>query len=449
MMKRNLSNIQVWLLVFFLLSCRQSSMDKADGPAVIDFLPQIGNYQKVPVSEFVSELEYIPLETGDNCLIGEDVSVSRRNVIVTKSHILVAAQRYCYAFGRDGKFITEIGRFGQGPGEYTVIGNNGIFVDEKEQSLYMEILPFAILEYSWDGVFRQSIKLPTNTLGLYPDGVFFVRDSLFIGHNANQSGNEEYHFFLFDTSGQIIKTFDNHVKIARSGISWNSFENAMKPFRLSDRIYVKEKPNDTLYCLNEHDELIPQFVFNLGKYAYTKEKRANSSVEGLMEGLESVLIIPFQNMVGASNYIFFDIDPNRLNIPLPKGRARKGESQPLPLPPGTVIIRTYKRDNPVVFPHGIYDTVNQMTRLLDSDPVSGFRGLINDLDGGLSFWPLYCNSDNELIDIQEAHTMKEYLTDEYFAAHEIKNPQAHQKLKELLKTLQDDDNPVIVVAKLK
>ena len=98
---------------------------------------------------------------------------------------------------------------------------------------------------------------------------------------------------------------------------------------------------------------------------------------------------------------------------------------------------------------GIYDITNQKTRLLDSDPVSRLTGLINDLDDGLSFWPRYCTSDNELIDIWQAHEMEGILTEEYFAAHEIKYPQAHQKLKELLKNLDEEDNPVIVIGKLK
>jgi len=186
-------------------------MNRANGPLVIDFLHQIGNYQNIYLSEFVSEIEYIPLETSSNCLIGGGLKKS--NVIVTKSHIFLATQKYCYAFDRNGKFITEIGHCGQEPNEYTIINSNvGIFVDEKKQSLYMGILPPAILEYSWDGALRGYIKLPTNSLGHFPNGVFFLRDSLFIGHNANYSGNEEYNFFLFDSSGQIIKTFDNHVK---------------------------------------------------------------------------------------------------------------------------------------------------------------------------------------------------------------------------------------------
>jgi len=206
---------------------------------------------------------------------------------------------------------------------------------------------------------------------------------------------------------------------------------------------VKEIPNDTLYCLNEHDELIPKFVFNLGNHTYDKEKRANSSA---MEGLNGVILIAgyYRFMVGASNYIFFNADLPTVNIPLPKGRASSRE-----IPQGAVRLGSFYPDNPTAIPLGIYNIINETTQLLDTDPFSRLTGLINDLDGGLSFWPIYCNLENELVDIYQAYKMKEYLTEDYFIAHEIKNAQAHQKLRELLKTLKDDDNPVVVIAKLK
>jgi len=98
---------------------------------------------------------------------------------------------------------------------------------------------------------------------------------------------------------------------------------------------------------------------------------------------------------------------------------------------------------------GIYDIAGKTTRLLDTDPFSRMSGFINDLDGGLSFWPMYYTSDNELVGIWQPFEMKELLTEEYFTAHVIKKQQEHQKLKELLKNLQEDDNPVVVIAKLK
>lgn len=45
--------------------------------------------------------------------------------------------------------------------------------------------------------------------------------------------------------------------------------------------------------------------------------------------------------------------------------------------------------------------------------------------------------------------MKEMLTEEYFSTQTIKDKEAHQKLRELLKNLKEDDNPVVVIAKLK
>ena len=77
------------------------------------------------------------------------------------------------------------------------------------------------------------------------------------------------------------------------------------------------------------------------------------------------------------------------------------------------------------------------------------KGIINDLNGGLPFIPIYYAGNGLVVDIWNADNMQEMLTEEYFATQTIKDPKAHQVLKELMKDLKYDDNPVIVIAKLK
>jgi len=76
-------------------------------------------------------------------------------------------------------------------------------------------------------------------------------------------------------------------------------------------------------------------------------------------------------------------------------------------------------------------------------------GIINDINGGLPFIPRYYAGNGVVVDVWNVENMKEMLTDEYFASQTIKNQESYQNLKSLLKNLKDDDNPVVVVAKLK
>ncbi|MDL2265615.1 6-bladed beta-propeller [Parabacteroides sp. OttesenSCG-928-G21] len=417
-----------------LLSCGQSSSDKTGDIPVIDIIENLGNYEKVPVSQYIAELEYISLETNDNCLFADE----NLELLVTSTHIFVRGFRYCYAFDRNGQFLGQIGNYGQGPGEFNYL--TGFTIDEKNQALYLETFR-TLLKYSWDGVFHQTIELPKSIHGSSLHDVFFVRDNLFIGHFPNYKGDLFHNFVLFDDSSEVIKSFDNYVQFNRTREIAPWTDDSMKPYRIGKRIYVKEIANDTLFYLNEQNELIPQLVFDLGKYSNTKEKR-ESRVPGEIND-EIMLPTSTWSMIGTHNHFFFSIRAYNLS-----GKfyfPEKGKRRSVVIPSGYQIVEGAEyRD---LF--GIYDIVNQTTQLLDTDPISPIRGFVNDLDGSLSFWPRYYTSDNELVDIWQAEDMKEFLTEEYFAAHEIKDPAAHQKLKELVQKMDEEDNPVIVIGKLR
>jgi hypothetical protein len=103
-------------------------------------------------------------------------------------------------------------------------------------------------------------------------------------------------------------------------------------------------------------------------------------------------------MVGIQNYIFFSIQTYNLSgkFSFPEKRTIR----PMVFPSGWQITETIDSQDLV----GIYDMAQQKTQLLNTDPISRMRGLINDLDGGLSFWPQYYTSNNELVDIWREKT---------------------------------------------
>jgi hypothetical protein len=420
--------------------CKQRNHE-GELPA-IDVIGNLGTSRQVLMSELIEEVEYIPLETEERCLIART-----DHLIVTDTHIFIGGYDHCYAFTREGKFISDIGRVGRGPGEWPWFGK--MSVDEKNRLIYLDT-SYAIFEYTWDGKFLRTItksKFPqvyasssdAKRRGDEPVtayDVVFLRDNLFLGHIFTRTGLEPYKWVIFDDTGSTVKTFDNHIKLDKEPGSNSIFA----PWTMvqSESAYVKEGINDTIFVLNRRDELIPRYVFDLGRYAFPLDKHLYLRDP---YSQESVLITNFRGyMVVLRDKILFAVSVGySTGLPRQQGVSRQ------------VSVRGFNAmssDNGIAY--GLYDIDSGKTDILDRDPVTRKLGLINDIDGGLSFWSAYYNeSRNELVDVLEAYEMKDRLTEEYLAAHPAKDPAAHERLRMLLKNLKETDNPVIVIAKLK
>ncbi|MDR2233475.1 MAG: 6-bladed beta-propeller [Tannerella sp.] len=201
MIKVKLSSNRILLIICLIFySCRPNCKDRTSGIVVIDVEYQIGKYQTVSANEYISDLEYIPLETNDSCIMGRI-----NQLFVGASHILIKGQNgmisFCYAFTRDWKFLGKIGSYGHRPSEYTYI--NFMSIDENKEYVYLSTRGNKILSYSWNGDFLMSINIPQ--IGAFVDKIVFMCNNLFVGHVCNNSGQEMHNFFIFNDSGTIVK----------------------------------------------------------------------------------------------------------------------------------------------------------------------------------------------------------------------------------------------------
>ena len=413
---------------FWISAC--SDKKPAGDYAMIDVIGSIGKYQKIYCSDLFSSIELIPLETRDDCLL--DVpnrnlySVIMNDEVILVTYTFFEDYRVC-AFDLSGRFLNQIGQKGQGPGDFQSIST--ISFNTENRSVYLWNSNQIIIEYAFNGSFTRSIPLP-EVDGKRLSGHAYIGDGLFVGHQS-YSGTNKYNYCLYDEHGDIVKCFPNYIffeRPRRSG-GW-SIIGASEPVPVDDRVYLKNVENDTIYCLS-NTSLQPAFVFELGKHKFHKEYLESINAKGI---LEKTIIV--YSLMGTPNYFFYEI----------------GVPEILPTPPIKPVYNpmtnTYRTRETYIY--GIYNMKENTNILLDiNNNLLHEKGIINDLNGGLPFFPRYYAGNNIVIDMWDATKMKETLTEEYFASRPIKDQQAHQKLRDLLDNLHEDDNPVVVIAKLK
>lgn len=123
-------------------------------------IPKIGINPKsrpkgnLMLSDLVQSVEYIPLETNENCLVGAISFFS-----VTDNYIAVYCHKttQVYLFTYQGRFVAKIGREGEGPGEYLKYSMQNIFLDEKNNQIFIHAsYPSRLMYYNLKGEYIKS-----------------------------------------------------------------------------------------------------------------------------------------------------------------------------------------------------------------------------------------------------------------------------------------------------
>ena len=406
-------------IFFVLLGCSDKKAE-SEYP-IIDVVGSVEKYQRVYCSDYFSSIELIPLETREDCLLQGGINP---NVVLKDSFIFMRGSDNLYAFSTSGKFLNQIGSKGQGPGEY--IYSSRFFLSTDKSVIYVEDLT-KILEYDFNGNHISTIQRPSSVFS----GFHYAGNGVFICSIYND-GKNKYKYYLLNQNGEFIDSLPNYVFFNREIPIYSTHDTALLPIRVDNKLYLKDFINDTLYIL-EDSKLQPTYIFGLGNYSYPIENLVTTDIMNVMPRNSFFFQSNFA-IVGMPELFFYLIHvPNLFSKPQAK-------------PTHNTFTRELTTNNSNVY--GIYNIVEKTNILLDTDDY-GQKGIINDINGGLPVIPRYYAGDGVVVCAWEADNMKEMLTDEYFASQNIKDQQAHQKLKEILKNLKADDNPVVVIAKLK
>ena len=110
------------------------------------------------LSDYVTDIKYIPLETNDSVLISEIYQIVYENGSIIVNSERVERQRECLVFNDYGVFCNKIGQRGQDLNEYISISSIFAFGN----LIFLHTYPTGLMAFNRDGTFVKKISMPDN-----------------------------------------------------------------------------------------------------------------------------------------------------------------------------------------------------------------------------------------------------------------------------------------------
>jgi hypothetical protein len=239
----------------------------------------------VYIDSISSGIKVIPLETSNDVLIMTIAAVYLYN-----NFLFVIHESSCSVFDMDGNYLRDIGRRGNGPGEYTGIWE---LCFQDEFVFIHDIVIKKLFRYTLDGEFINAILLSDDY-----EKVQFVGNNVLIGFLSIGHGDKMSRLKYIDLKGAVIDSIPNY-KIEVNSQRAYSYLTDCSFFVYNHSLRLKEGYNDTVFTIRLDGKLIPEYAINTGTYSVNYEDRILNN-DKYYKGKNTVII--FEN----NQYLILD-----------------------------------------------------------------------------------------------------------------------------------------------
>jgi hypothetical protein len=396
------------IVLIFLLTCTCKSKTREYGSTTgndkffeINYENILGNKKMVPLSQIASKVEYIKLETNKECLIR-----GIKQCFFTGNLIFINNRDHILKFSREGKFIQKIGKPGRGPGEIDLIKTMTLLPDKKMIAVQLNAKK-EMLYFSFNGEVVKTVNIPAaQYIKVMNDGrliAYYVAD----GSNKNT-------FSLIKETGDTISATRNYCTwVNTSGMTFME-GSYPEPFSYRNIWFLKDRYNDTVYTVVS-DKIRPTYSVNLGKYKIPDDYRFERI------GMDNVQLY----LEKAPNYCYVILFEASDKLFIVSERFHRPERKYL-----------------------LFDKDEGIGILLDNGNGTS-KGFVNDVDGGMDFWPLGIVNDNQVYMPINIMTFEKELEKTKIDNRVIKYPEKQKELEKMITDSDISDNPILMVVTLK
>lgn len=403
-------------VLFFciLFSCINHGTEKSSGPGTVKPYPHFINMEEglntnseIKLSEIADSIKYVVLAKDKKVLIGSPWKLQ-----MTGNEIYMISEGLVMRFDFNGNFLNSFGNIGRGPEEYL---NGSIYsispANDKLLILRSMMQDYLLYKPNGEYIGKNEISYSRNLINFVnlSDSAFLYT---FWFHGAFMKGDVlsgmSYIAGIFNPAGKPLKVIEHPLKKLKVPKEDISRVLSQPPnFTFFDNRVVLAPVGDTIYEI-DRNSIIPGFIINWGALPH------NHTLEDLYFKQTDIFnkVVNFNQVFETSTKAYFSI---------------------------------YKKTDDFILE---YDKTTGLARSMKT--YEDQRGLINDLDGGASFFPAWTNREGDIwISYNDANEFKEKQSDEFLSKSTAIFPQMKEKLRTLVKGLKPDDNPVLKIVYLK
>mgnify|MGYP002475984033 CR=1 FL=1 len=402
------------LAMIVFCSCGRKSTDstiKPDSLIEIDLLLE-PEYSIAGLSDIAENIEYIPLQTTENSLIGaftlKILNVGDRIYIQNGGMV---GEILC--FDTTGKFLFKISNEGRGPEEYDFITDFDVSSDNTILTILSgstrKLVSYGISDTGF--TFQRSITLKEPApwrVSLIPE-----TDLAFLSIPSWQ-GTEQALSLLINSSGDTILSKPNRYKFDRVQTGrpgTRSSEGKLLTYNIGDLVCFKEDFSDTVFYVDAKNRSFrPRIIFNTHGTSYTPEMKGGS------EKIKDNSTTHIPKIFETSRYVFCQYY--------------------------TVIV-----EQKVVNLYGFFFDKKTNSKYKSDIGADRKIKLRDDLSGGPDFSLEYQEnrcSNGRLFSYVESMPLKQYVDSDDFKDANVRDPIKKSELKRLAGSLEETDNPVLV-----
>jgi hypothetical protein len=424
------------------------SVDKQRPLIKIDVIGTASNKKEIKLSDIATSIRYVKLETPTDTSLLYDPFFNRENLLsIIRSdgeQIIFQGIFGLSRFNMNGDYIQTIWR------NETGITFEGNFVMYGRRDFYgvLPNIPVSILNGKIYYTFQDGPKGNKQVIKYKPEnsGKLAIQskpeipglgtilgDTLF---NAQQNSTEGYNWIYglgngiwaginqkcvagetgsllvtYSDKGDTICQFTDFDRIKNFSSNVYRTPTDLASYYYEGQLTIKQEYNDTIFRLISPDRLLPVYLIDFGNFKVSCNDGLNPHID-----LSNKFLL--YSLYESDDFLFVRYTQNNSSV----NNIKK---------------------NAVKFYNAIFN--KKEGKLIHLPEFSNTpRGLINDLDGGIPFWPDFVTPQGELIDLVTGKLLKNYINSSEFKNLEI-SQEARQNQISLANGLRPTDMILIFV----